>query len=87
MCDKLSYSKKEANRIVNKLNKRKYRKNNKYEVPRRSYFCSECNTYHLTSDSGELNTKSIKQLTYERKRKFIALMEIQRELDSVHTIR
>jgi hypothetical protein len=84
MCNKKCYSQKGANNIVNKLSRRTAnRKKTNHLIPKRAYFCSECNAYHLTSQPDWKDFKPIKNRKYERKRNPITSLEIQRELDSL----
>jgi len=47
MCDKYSYTKKEAQTIINQNKKRKQRRmKNRKEI--RYYYCEHCNFFHLT---------------------------------------
>jgi hypothetical protein len=80
-CDKQKYSQKDANSILNNIKRSKRLRKNK--TPQRSYFCSICNAYHLTSIETLIPEKSIKKKLYERKQHIRASLEIQRDVDSI----
>ena len=49
MCNKIPYSQKEANAIINGCKKRQHRRSDGKRIPLRSYYCPACHAYHTTS--------------------------------------
>jgi len=50
MCNKICYSEREANTIINGCKRRQHsRSDGKKKIPVRSYYCPECGAYHTTS--------------------------------------
>ncbi len=59
---KRCYSSKEADITISSARKCKYRKNRMdcKKIPRRKYYCKDCQSYHLTSTSWTRDRKSDK---------------------------
>lgn len=48
-CDKKSYTKKEANEVINSFKKGRKGEKRPKRIPKRIYHCDECNMWHVTS--------------------------------------